>query len=125
MVVLSAQGAAFGFSTIALSAGAQLSQHLPTIIPRLYRYQFDPTPKIQNSMTSIWHALVPETQKTVSSDILRPKSLYIYIYIYTHTHTHTHTRVRAYNSIPCSMVWYSTVQYNTAQHNPTQHNTVQ
>ncbi|PNF26280.1 hypothetical protein B7P43_G02686 [Cryptotermes secundus] len=65
----SKKGAAFGFSTIASSAGEQLSQHLPKIIPRLYRYQFDPTPKIQNSMTSIWHALVPETQKTVSNDM--------------------------------------------------------
>ncbi|XP_069674508.1 proteasome adapter and scaffold protein ECM29 isoform X2 [Periplaneta americana] len=61
----SKKGAAFGFSTIAASAGEQLSQHLPKIIPRLYRYQFDPTPRIQNSMTSIWHALVPETQKTI------------------------------------------------------------
>lgn len=61
----SKKGAAFGFSTIALSAGDQLSAHLPKIVPRLYRYQFDPTPKIQNSMASIWHSLVPETSKTV------------------------------------------------------------
>nr|CAD7265678.1 unnamed protein product [Timema shepardi] len=59
------QGAAFGFSTIASKAGQQLTEHLPKIIPRLYRYRFDPTPRIQNSMASIWHALVPETQKTV------------------------------------------------------------
>ncbi|KDR13581.1 proteasome-associated protein ECM29 homolog isoform X2 [Zootermopsis nevadensis] len=61
----SKKGAAFGFSTIASLAGEQLSQYLPVVIPRLYRYQFDPTPKIQNSMTSIWHAIVPETQKTI------------------------------------------------------------
>nr|CAD7446900.1 unnamed protein product [Timema bartmani] len=61
----SVTGAAFGFSTIASKAGQQLSEHLPKIIPRLYRYRFDPTPRIQNSMASIWHALVPETQKTV------------------------------------------------------------
>lgn len=59
------QGAAFGFSTIAKAAGEQLSSHLPKILPRLYRYQFDPTPKIQQSMASIWQALVPETNKTV------------------------------------------------------------
>ena len=29
------------------------------------RYQYDPTPRIQQSMSSIWAALVPETQKTV------------------------------------------------------------
>ncbi|KAJ9587578.1 hypothetical protein L9F63_018960, partial [Diploptera punctata] len=61
----SKKGAAFGFSTIATLAGEQLSPHLPKIVPRLYRYQFDPTPKIQISMTRIWHALVPESKKTV------------------------------------------------------------
>ncbi|XP_066994237.2 proteasome adapter and scaffold protein ECM29 isoform X2 [Anabrus simplex] len=61
----SKKGAAFGFSTIAASAGEQLSQYLPKIVPRLYRYQYDPTPRIQMSMTSIWRALVPEPQKTI------------------------------------------------------------
>ncbi|CAH0749868.1 unnamed protein product [Diatraea saccharalis] len=61
----SKKGAAFGFHSIALQAGAQLSEHLPRIVPRLYRYRFDPTPRIQNSMASIWHAIVPNTQATV------------------------------------------------------------
>jgi len=61
----SKKGAAFGFSTIATKAGDQLAPHLPKIIPKLYRYQYDPTPRIQQSMSSIWAALVPETQKTV------------------------------------------------------------
>ncbi|XP_072940517.1 proteasome adapter and scaffold protein ECM29 [Epargyreus clarus] len=61
----SKKGAAFGFHSIALQAGAQLSEHLPKIVPRLYRYRFDPTPRIQNSMASIWHAIVPNTQATV------------------------------------------------------------
>ncbi|XP_068630379.1 proteasome-associated protein ECM29 homolog [Battus philenor] len=61
----SKKGAAFGFHSIALQAGAQLSEHLPKIVPRLYRYRFDPTPRIQNSMASIWHAIVPNTQHTV------------------------------------------------------------
>lgn len=65
MIIIS--GAAFGFHSIAQQAGTQLSEHLPKIVPRLYRYRFDPTPKIQNSMSSIWHALVPETQKTVGN----------------------------------------------------------
>jgi proteasome component ECM29 len=59
------KGAAFGFSSIAAKAGAQMEQHLPKIVPKLYRYQFDPTPKIQESMSSIWSALVPETAKTL------------------------------------------------------------
>ncbi|XP_037874946.1 proteasome adapter and scaffold protein ECM29 isoform X1 [Bombyx mori] len=61
----SKKGAAFGFHSIASQAGAQLSEHLPRIVPRLYRYRFDPTPRIQTSMTSIWHAIVPNTQATV------------------------------------------------------------
>lgn len=63
------QGAAFGFSSIAKAAGEQLTNHLPKILPRLYRYQFDPTPKIQQSMASIWQALVPETNKMVISTV--------------------------------------------------------
>jgi len=61
----SRKGAAFGFSTIAAKAGDQLEEHLPKIIPKLYRYQYDPTPRIQQSMSAIWSALVPETTKTV------------------------------------------------------------
>ena len=61
----SKKGAAFGFSSIAEKAGDQLAPHLPKIIPKLYRYQYDPTPRIQQSMSAIWSALVPETTKTV------------------------------------------------------------
>ena len=61
----SRRGAAFGFSSIAARAGEQLESHLPKIVPKLYRYQFDPTPNIQASMSSIWNALVPETNKAV------------------------------------------------------------
>jgi proteasome component ECM29 len=61
----SRKGAAFGFSSIAAKAGEQLEEHLPKIVPKLYRYQFDPTPNIQASMSSIWNALIPETNRTV------------------------------------------------------------
>ena len=61
----SRRGAAFGFGTIAAKAGEQLEPHLPKIIPKLYRYQFDPTPKVQQSMQSIWNSLVSEPTKTV------------------------------------------------------------
>ena len=61
----SKKGAAFRFSSIAEKAGNQLSPYLPKIIPKLYRYQYDPTPRIQQSMASIWSLLVPETTKTV------------------------------------------------------------
>lgn len=60
------QGAAFGFSTIAQFAGEQLAPFLPKIVPRLYRYQFDPNPKVQRAMTSIWESLVTDNKKTVT-----------------------------------------------------------
>ncbi|XP_076235930.1 proteasome adapter and scaffold protein ECM29 isoform X2 [Calliopsis andreniformis] len=61
----SKKGAAFGFAAIAKVANDELNKYLPSIIPRLYRYQFDPTPKIQHSMSSIWHAIVPSTSKAI------------------------------------------------------------
>lgn len=61
----SKKGAAFGFSTLASQAGTQLEPYLPQIIPKLYRYQHDPTPKIQQPMAAIWNALVTDTAKTI------------------------------------------------------------
>lgn len=61
----SKKGAAFGFAAIAEIANEELNKYLPNIIPRLYRYQFDPTPKIQHSMSSIWRAIVPSTSKAI------------------------------------------------------------
>ncbi|XP_074097479.1 proteasome adapter and scaffold protein ECM29 [Cotesia typhae] len=61
----SKKGAAFGFSAIASVAKDELNKYLPSIIPKLYRYQFDPTPKIQQSMSNIWHDIVPLTSKAL------------------------------------------------------------
>ncbi|XP_032510836.2 proteasome adapter and scaffold protein ECM29 [Danaus plexippus] len=61
----SKRGAAFGFQSLTAAAGGSLSTHLPRIVPRLYRYRFDPTPRIQNSMAAIWSALVSNTPATV------------------------------------------------------------
>ncbi|GAB6029010.1 hypothetical protein CHUAL_004798 [Chamberlinius hualienensis] len=65
----SKKGAAFGFGMIADKAGAQLQAHLSKILPKLYRYQFDPNPKIRKSMTGIWHAIVTDPQKMVDQYI--------------------------------------------------------
>lgn len=59
----SLKGAAFGFHIIAAKAGEQLAPFLPQLVPRLYRYQFDPNLSIRQAMTSIWDALV--TDKTL------------------------------------------------------------
>ncbi|KAG1680273.1 Proteasome adapter and scaffold protein ECM29 [Nymphon striatum] len=63
----SKKGAAFGFQSIAELAGEKLTTHLPKIIPKLYRYTFDPNTKSRLSFSSIWSSLVPETQKTVDT----------------------------------------------------------
>ncbi|KAF9430239.1 hypothetical protein BGZ94_007776 [Podila epigama] len=61
----SRKGAAFGFSSIVSQAEAELKPHLVTLIPRLYRFQYDPNPKVNEAMTSIWRALVKEPKKAV------------------------------------------------------------
>ncbi|XP_078801492.1 proteasome adapter and scaffold protein ECM29 isoform X1 [Oryzias latipes] len=65
----SRKGAAFGFHMIAAKAGEQLSPFLPQLVPRLYRYQFDPNLSIRQAMTSIWDALV--TDKTLVDKYLK------------------------------------------------------
>ncbi|XP_008315268.1 proteasome adapter and scaffold protein ECM29 isoform X2 [Cynoglossus semilaevis] len=65
----SRKGAAFGFHIIAAKAGEQLAPFLPQLVPRLYRYQFDPNLSIRQAMTSIWDALV--TDKTLVDKYLK------------------------------------------------------
>ncbi|XP_050523366.1 proteasome adapter and scaffold protein ECM29 isoform X2 [Daktulosphaira vitifoliae] len=45
-----------------LEIDEQLCEQLPFIIPRLYRYQYDPTPIVQSSMSAIWSYLVLDTR---------------------------------------------------------------
>ncbi|XP_047125888.1 proteasome adapter and scaffold protein ECM29 isoform X1 [Hydra vulgaris] len=61
----SKKGAAFGFLSIASIAGEELKVYLPEIIPKLYRYQYDPNLSVQKAMSNIWLALVPDHKKTV------------------------------------------------------------
>ncbi|XP_013777201.1 proteasome-associated protein ECM29 homolog [Limulus polyphemus] len=61
----SRKGAAFGFGKIAEKAGKQLSEHLPKIVPKLYRYQFDPNTATRQSFIAIWDSVVSEPQKTI------------------------------------------------------------
>ena len=59
------RGAAFGFSSIAQLASDQLQPYLASIVPKLYRYQFDPNPKIQQSMSAIWSSLIKQDNKKI------------------------------------------------------------
>ena len=64
------RGAAFGFNTISQLASEQLQPYLPSIVPKLYRYQFDPNPKIQQSMESIWNSLIKQDNKKILDQYL-------------------------------------------------------
>uniref|UniRef100_W5LFY5 Ecm29 proteasome adaptor and scaffold n=1 Tax=Astyanax mexicanus TaxID=7994 RepID=W5LFY5_ASTMX len=66
----SRKGAAFGFNIIAAKAGEQLAPFLPQLVPRLYRYQFDPNLGIRQAMTSIWDALVDKYLKEIFQDVI-------------------------------------------------------
>lgn len=63
----SKRGAAFGFARIAKIAGEQLQPHISKLIPKLYRYQYDPNGKVQESMTYIWQALIDDPKATGES----------------------------------------------------------
>lgn len=76
----SKKGAAFGFTSIAEKCGEHLQAHLPKIIPKLYRYQYDPTPSIRLSMQNIWHTLVQEPQKVVGTQLTKLKLANKYVY---------------------------------------------
>lgn len=58
-------GAAFGLKSISKAAKDQMQPFLGKIVPRLYRYKYDPTPKIQNSMISIWDSIVTDSKEVV------------------------------------------------------------
>lgn len=60
-------GAAFGLKSISKGAKDQMQPFLGKIVPRLYRYKYDPTPKIQNSMISIWDSIVTDSKETVET----------------------------------------------------------
>lgn len=58
-------GAAFGIKSISKVAKLKMQPYLGKIVPRLFRYKYDPTPKIQNSMISIWDSVVVDSKSTI------------------------------------------------------------
>jgi proteasome component ECM29 len=58
-------GLSIGLGSIARRASAELAPFLPQLVPKLYRYQHDPTPKIQQTMRGMWQALVDDPKATV------------------------------------------------------------
>lgn len=60
-------GAAFGLKSISTVAKDQMKPLLEKIVPRLFRYKYDPTPRIQNSMISIWDSIVGDSKETIDT----------------------------------------------------------
>ncbi|EPS65152.1 hypothetical protein M569_09623, partial [Genlisea aurea] len=65
----SKRGAAFGFSKIAEHAGDALQPYLHALIPRLFRYQYDPDKNVQDAMAHIWKSLVADSKKAVDEHL--------------------------------------------------------
>ncbi|KAI8987056.1 proteasome stabiliser-domain-containing protein [Pilobolus umbonatus] len=63
----SRRGAAFGFQNLMALAEKEMEPYLPRLIPKLYRYQFDPNPRVNQTMKSIWRSLVKDNQKTIDT----------------------------------------------------------
>ena len=82
-------GAAFGLKSISGVAKVKMQPYLSKIVPRLFRYKYDPTPKIQNSMISIWDSVVIDNKETMELyywEILEDVSTNL-------THTEWRTRI--------------------------------
>ena len=54
------RGIAFSLQSIAARAQIDLTRHLGAFVPKLYRMTYDPSAKVQESMRSIWSALLGE-----------------------------------------------------------------
>jgi proteasome component ECM29 len=63
----SRRGAAFGFQNLMALAEKEMEPYLPRLVPKLYRYQFDPNPRVNQTMKSIWRSLVKDNQKTIDT----------------------------------------------------------
>ena len=63
----SSKGAAYGFASIAKRAGDALAPHLAKLLPKLYRMQHDPNPRMQEAVKGIWQAVVDDPKTAVDS----------------------------------------------------------
>lgn len=56
------------FASIARLAGERLGPHIARIIPRLYRFLYDPNGKVRDAMGHIWHALLDDPKASVTQN---------------------------------------------------------
>lgn len=63
-------GAGFGLEALLRGkARKEISPHMKSLIPRLFRYQYDPSPRVRESMSRLWSALVRDPRKAVTEHI--------------------------------------------------------
>ena len=60
-------GLSMGLGAISSQAQAEIKPMLPKIIPRLYRYLFDPSKKVQDNMRAMWESLVLDPQEALET----------------------------------------------------------
>ena len=65
----SRRGAAVGFGHIAEMAGEDLKPYLSSLLPRIYRLQFDPNPSVQETMQNIWQSLLPRRKDAIEEHL--------------------------------------------------------
>ncbi|EOD27648.1 hypothetical protein EMIHUDRAFT_204549 [Emiliania huxleyi CCMP1516] len=46
-----------------------LEPHLPSLLPTLFRYTFDPNPRVANAMRQLWAALVPDPKPALTKHL--------------------------------------------------------
>jgi len=51
-------------------ARSALAPHLPTLIPRLFRYQYDPSPRVREPCERLWALLVRDPSRTVAAHVV-------------------------------------------------------
>lgn len=56
------------FASIAKLAGERLQPYIAALVPKLYRYQYDPNARVRDSMVHIWRALIDNPKKTVDEN---------------------------------------------------------
>ncbi|VDK85675.1 unnamed protein product [Litomosoides sigmodontis] len=61
----SKKGAAFGFSIIIQQAKNAIEPYLAQLVPKLYRYRYDPDLKVQGVMRSIWQAVTVSKKNVI------------------------------------------------------------
>ncbi len=56
----------YGFGVILEQAKEEMQRFVPQLVPKLFRYRFDPDPRVQQSMRHLWQTLLAGRKNVVS-----------------------------------------------------------